>query len=64
MATIDRIIWRVLARHFILATIAASLMHQVEADALDYMKGSCRSVLQACFLLEQSMMRAWGKSKH
>ena len=53
------ILWRLLAKHFILATIAASLMHQVEADALDYMRGSCRSVLQSCFLLEQSMMRAW-----
>ena len=55
------ILWRVMAKHFILATIAASLMHQVEADALDYMKRSCRSVLQSCFLLEQAMMRAWGE---
>ena len=33
--------------------------HQIEADALDYMKDTARTVMQSCHLMERSLMRAW-----
>lgn len=54
------IVWQILSRYFLLATIAATLFQRIEDDALNYMKKSARTTMQACYLLERSMMNAWG----
>ena len=53
------IIWQVLAKYFLLATVAATLFQRIEEDALNYMKKMARTTMQACYLMDRSVMRAW-----
>jgi len=51
--------WQILAKYFLLATVAATLFQRIESDALNYMKKMARTTMQACYLFDRSVMRAW-----
>jgi hypothetical protein len=55
------ILWQILAKYFLLATVAATIFQRVEDDALNYMKIMARTTMKSCYLLEKSMMNAWRK---
>jgi WD40 repeat protein len=53
------IVWQILAKYFLLATVAATIFQRVENDALGYMKIMARTTMKSCYLMEKSLMNSW-----